>query len=136
MSQPQRKGAQLAHVGIALTALDALLPFLRDVLRMPEVDMADSDGAKIRALAAGESLVELLEPDVPGTPIDRFLKRRGPGVHHLCFSVDDLDETLERCREAGIEIVGTAPRRGAEGKLIAFLHPKSTAGILIELSEK
>ena len=69
------------------------------------------------------------------TPIGKFLARRGPGIHHICFAVDDLDSMLERCRLAGVELIDQVPRLGAEGKRIAFLHPRSTGGILVELSE-
>ena len=97
--------------------------------------MADSDGAKIVALEAGGTLVELLEPDSPGSPIHKFIERRGPGIHHMCLSVSDLNAALESCKAAGIQLIDETPRIGAEGKRIAFLHPKSTGGILIELSE-
>jgi methylmalonyl-CoA/ethylmalonyl-CoA epimerase len=132
---PNLRGTRLAHIGVALRAIDDLLPFCRDVLRMAEVSIDDSDGAHIAALAAGESLFEFLEPRAAGSPIAKFLDKRGPGIHHLCFSVDDLDATLDRCRAAGIVLIDEHPRVGAEGKRIAFLHPKSTAGILIELTE-
>jgi methylmalonyl-CoA/ethylmalonyl-CoA epimerase len=102
---------------------------------MSEVQLADSDGARIAGFAAGESLVELLEPGEPDSPIGRFLAKRGPGIHHICFAVDDLDATLAKCRDAGMKLVDEVPRIGAEGKRIAFLHPSSTGGILIELTE-
>ena len=79
--------------------------------------------------------MELLEPEEAKSPIARFLKKRGPGIHHICFSVDDLDATLERCRRAGVQLIDEKPRLGAEGKRIAFLHPGSTGGVLVELSE-
>lgn len=135
MPDSQRRGTRIAHVGMAVRSIAALHGFYRTVLGMSEVDLADSDGARIAGFAAGESLVELLEADAPGSPIDRFLEKRGPGIHHICFSVDDLDGTLDRCREAGIRLVDEEPRLGAEGKRIAFLHPSSTGGILVELSE-
>ena len=126
---------RVAHIGIALHALDDLLPFCRDILGLPEIPLDDSDGARIVGLAAGDSLIELLESGDPTSPIGKFVSRRGPGIHHICFSVGDLDATLERCRAAGIVLIDQAPRIGAEGKRVAFLHPKSTAGVLIELSE-
>jgi methylmalonyl-CoA/ethylmalonyl-CoA epimerase len=97
--------------------------------------LTDSDGARISGFVAGESLVELLEPSEPGSPIARFIDKRGPGIHHICFAVDNLEGTLDRCRAAGIKLVDEQPRLGAEGKRIAFLHPSSTGGILVELSE-
>ena len=129
------RGTRIAHIGLAVRAIDDLLPFCRDVLGMPIVPLAESDGARIAGLAAGESLVELLESADPDSPIGRYVARRGPGIHHVCFAVDDLDGTLERCRAAGIRLVDETPRIGAEGKRIAFLHPASTGGILVELSE-
>jgi methylmalonyl-CoA/ethylmalonyl-CoA epimerase len=103
---------------------------------MSEADLANSDGARISGFHAGDSLVELLEPDKADSPIGKFLDKRGPGIHHICFAVDDLDGTLANCRKAGMHLIDEAPRVGAEGKRIAFLHPSSTGGILIELSEQ
>lgn len=135
MSSPTRRGTRIAHIGVAVRAIDELLPFYRDVLGLTEFPLDDSDGARIAGLLAGESLVELLEPAEPGSPIDKFIDKRGPGIHHVCFAVDDLDATLVRCREAGVRLIDEKPRMGAEGKPIAFLHPSATGGILIELTE-
>ena len=132
---PARRGTRIAPIGIAVAALDELLPFYRDVLGMPETPLDDADGARIAGLVAGESLVELLEPAAESSPIGKFIARRGPGIHHVCVAVDDLDGTLERCRQAGIRLIDEHPRIGAEGKRIAFLHPSATAGVLVELSE-
>ena len=132
---PARRGTRLAHIGIAVRSLDEILPFYRDVLGLPEEPLDDADGATIAGLRAGEPLVELLEAESPDSPIGRFVAKRGPGIHHLCFAVDDLDVALERCRAAGIRLIDESPRIGAEKKRIAFLHPASTAGVLIELSE-
>jgi methylmalonyl-CoA/ethylmalonyl-CoA epimerase len=135
MSESSDRQPRIAHVGIALPAIANLLPFLRDVLGMPETPMADSDGARIAAVESGESLIELLEPATPDSPIAKYLTRRGPGIHHICIAMGDIDAALTRCRAAGIRLIDEQPRTGAEGKRIAFLHPASTGGILIELSE-
>ena len=135
MSASPPRGTRIAHIGIAVPALDAILPFYRDVLGMPEVPLDDADGARIAGVAAGESLVELLQAETTETPIGKFLAKRGPGIHHVCFAVDDLEGTLARCRAAGLRLIDQAPRVGAEGKRIAFLHPSSTGGVLVELSE-
>ena len=135
MTRATPRGTRISHIGIAVEALAASLPFFRDVLGMPEVELDDSDGASIVGLSAGEPLVELLEAGDASSPIGRFVAKRGPGIHHICFSVDDLDATLERCRRAGIQLIDEKPRIGAEGKRIAFLHPKSTGGVLVELSD-
>src|SRR3569832_2577625 len=132
---PAKRGPRIAHVGIAVRALDEILPFYRDVLGLLEVPLDDADHARIAGLAAGESLVELLEAESPESPIGKFVARRGPGIHHICFAVDDIDGTLMRCRAAGLRLIDETPRLGAEGKRIAFLHPSATAGVLVELTE-
>src|SRR5215470_11427456 len=141
MQSPSQKGtavgrATIAHVGIAVKVLDESVSFYRDILGMEQVPMDDSDGAKIVAFEAGPSLVELLEAQSTDSPIGKFVAKRGPGIHHICFAVDDLDATLDRCRAHGIRLIDEAPRLGAEGKRIAFLHPASTSGVLVELSER
>ena len=129
------RAPRIAHVGIAVRALDEILPFYRDVLGLPEVPLDDADGARIAGLAAGDSLVELLESRSPDSPIGKFVAKRGPGIHHICFAVDDLDAALARCRAAGVRLIDETPRPGAEGKRIAFLHPSATAGVLVELTD-
>ena len=129
------RGTRIAHIGIAVEGLDRVLPLYRDLLGLPEQPLDDADGARIAGLRAGDSLIELLEAERPDTPIGKFVAKRGPGIHHICFAVDDLVATLERCRSAGIKLIDEKPRMGAEGKRIAFLHPSSTAGVLIELTE-
>ena len=133
--QTGKKGTTIAHIGIAVRSLGDGMSLYRDVLGLTEVPIDDSDGARIAAVAAGPSLIELLESNVPGSPIDKFLAKRGPGIHHICFAVDDLDVALDRCRASGIRLIDETPRMGAEGKRIAFLHPSSTAGVLVELTE-
>ena len=130
-----RRGTRIAHIGIAVRSMNELLPFYRDILGLPEVPLDDADGATIAGVAAGESLVELLEANADDSPIGKFVAKRGPGIHHVCFAVDDLDDTLARCRAAGLRLIDETPRIGAEGKRIAFLHPTATGGVLVELSE-
>jgi len=96
MSDTQPPGPRVAHVGIAVRSIAELHAFYRTVLGMSEVDMSDSDGARIAGFAAGDVLVELLEAETPDSPIGRFIDRRGPGIHHICFAMTDLDDTLER----------------------------------------
>jgi methylmalonyl-CoA/ethylmalonyl-CoA epimerase len=129
------KGTRIAHIGIAVDGLDRLIPFYRDLLGLPVEPLDDADGARIAGFRAGESLVELLESKTPDSPIGKFVAKRGAGIHHVCFAVDDLNATLDRCRRAGVRLIDEVPRVGAEGKRIAFLHPSSTAGVLIELTE-
>lgn len=135
MTDVPRRATRIAHVGIAVRSLDEIVPFYRDLLDLPEVALDDADGAHITGLAAGDTLVELLEADHPESPIGKFVTKRGPGIHHICFAVDDLDAMLARCRAAGVQLIDDKPRVGAEGKRIAFLHPRSTGGVLVELSD-
>jgi methylmalonyl-CoA/ethylmalonyl-CoA epimerase len=126
---------RIAHVGIAVPDLTAALAFYRDVLGLVPHPPETADGATIVSLAFGDAEVELLAPLGPDTPIGKFLARRGPGIHHICYQVPDLTAALEACRRAGYQLVDETPRIGAGGRRIAFVHPKSTAGILIELTE-
>ena len=128
-------GPRLAHVGIAVPDLDAALSFYRDVLGIDPGPPEVADGATIVSLPFGESDVELLTPLTPESPIAKFLAKRGPGIHHLCYRVPDLDAALAACRAAGYRLIDETPRTGAGGHRIAFLHPKATAGILLELTE-
>src|SRR2546426_3771132 len=89
----------------------------------------------IVSLAFGDVAIEPLEPRRPDSPVAKFLAQRGPGIHHICYRVPDLDRALERCRAAGYRLVDAVPRRGAGGRRIAFVHPKATAGVLLELTE-
>jgi len=131
----QSRAPQVAHVGIAVPSIAAALPFYRDVLGLVPAAPESSDGAAIVSLAFGDVHVELLEPRDPEGPIAKFLAKRGPGIHHVCYRVPDLDAALVRCRAAGYRLVDETPRRGVHGHRIAFLHPKATGGILLELTE-
>ena len=126
---------RIAHVGIAVSDLDAALAFYRDVLGLVPHPPETADGADIVSLPFGDAEVELLASTDPSSPISRFLARRGPGIHHICYRVPDLDAALAACRAAGYRLVDETPRRGAGGRRIAFVHPKATAGILLELTE-
>jgi methylmalonyl-CoA/ethylmalonyl-CoA epimerase len=122
-------------VGIAVPDLDAALAFYRDVLGLTPHPTEQADGAAIASLPFGESEVELLAPLAADGPIAKFLERRGPGIHHVCYRVPDLDAALQACRTAGYRLIDEVPRTGAGGRRIAFVHPKATAGILLELTE-
>jgi methylmalonyl-CoA/ethylmalonyl-CoA epimerase len=126
---------RIAHLGIAVRALDESISFYRDVLGLPVVPLDDSDGARITGLQVGDSLVELLEAERPDSPIAKFVASRGPGLHHICFATDDLDGALARCRAANVRLIDDVPRVGARGKRIAFIHPSATSGVLVELTE-
>jgi methylmalonyl-CoA epimerase len=126
---------RIAHVGIAVTDLETAVAFYQDVLGLVPHPPETVDGATILALPLGDSEVELLAPLHPDSPIGKFLAKRGPGIHHICYRVADLDAALEACRAAGYRLVDEVPRIGAGGRRIAFVHPKATAGILLELTD-
>ena len=129
------KDSRLAHIGIAVADLDEALAFYRTVLGVEPGPAENVDGARIVPLQLGSAHVELLSSREPGTPIAKFLERHGPGIHHVCYQVKDLDAALQSCRSAGYRLIDETPRRGAGGRRIAFVHPRSTSGILIELTE-
>jgi methylmalonyl-CoA epimerase len=126
---------RIAHVGIAVADLGAALAFYRDVLGLEAHPPETVDGARILTLPFGESEVELLAPLQAESPIGKFLAKRGPGIHHICYRVPDLEAALEACRTAGYRLIDETPRLGAQGRRIAFVHPKATAGILLELTD-
>src|SRR4029077_17426784 len=119
---------RVAHVGIAVASIAAALPFYRDILGLVPGPPATAAGATIVSLTLGDVQVELLEPDHADSPVAKFLARRGPGIHHICYRVPDLDRAREDCRAAGYRRVDPVPRPGAAGRRIAFLHPSATAG--------
>jgi methylmalonyl-CoA/ethylmalonyl-CoA epimerase len=126
---------RIAHVGIAVAELETALAFYRDVLGIEPHPQQVVDGATILALPFGDAEVELMAPKEPDSPVAKFLAKRGPGIHHICYRVPDLDAAIQACRTAGYRLVDEVPRTGAAGRRIAFLHPKSTAGILLELTD-
>lgn len=116
--------------------MNRALAFYRDQLRLP-LDVllpVESDGVRIAFLPVGESNIELVEPTDPSTGVARFLETRGEGFHHVCLEVDDIAAELERLAGEGIELIDTFARRGAEGP-VAFIHPRSCHGVLVELIE-
>lgn len=131
--------SSVSHIGVAVEDLSAAIPFYHDILGATPKALDDADGAgagaAIVALTFGDIDIELLEPTSPEGPVAKFLAKRGPGIHHICFKVSSLDEALDRCRDMGYRLVEDQPRIGAHGRRIAFVHPKATSGILLELTE-
>ncbi|MCB9896617.1 MAG: methylmalonyl-CoA epimerase [Planctomycetes bacterium] len=128
---------RLSHLGIAVPAHAEVLAFWRDLLGLPleHSEHVASDGVSVAMLrlGAGGGAVELLQPDGPETPVGRFLEKRGAGLHHVAFEVDDIVELLARMRAAGVRLIDEQPRKGAHDTTVAFVHPKSTGGVLVEL---
>ena len=121
---------------MVVTSVEASLAFYRDLLGLELETVMDipSDRVRIAFLGVGESKVELVQPTDDTTGVARFLASKGEGFHHVCFEVDNLAETLLRLEIDGVELIDTAPRRGAEGP-VAFIHPRSAHGVLVELIE-
>ncbi len=126
----------LDHVAVAVRRIDDRLPLYRDLLGLPLSGREEVPGERVRVAILGEGAgrIELLEASDPGSPVEKFLRERGEGIHHLCFRVDSVEEACERLREAGLRLSGGI-RTGSEGTKIAFLHPKDAGGVLIELRE-
>ncbi len=126
---------KIAHIGVAVADVSVAAAFYQDVLEAALTPHEDADDAAIVSLPFGDVDIELLEPRSDDGPIGKFLSKRGPGIHHICFRVPNLDAALQRCRDRGYRLIDPEPRTGADGRRIAFLHPKSTSGILLELTE-
>ena len=129
---------KIDHLGIAVRSISDSLAFYRDALGLgvSGTERVDDQGVTVALLPVGESRIELLEPFSEASPVGRFIAKRGEGLHHICYEVDDLADKLEELRSRGLRLLDGYPRRGAEGKLVAFLHPASANGVLVELVEK
>jgi methylmalonyl-CoA epimerase len=130
--------ATLDHIGIAVGDLSQALAFYRDALGLEVEPPEEVASQRVRAyfVPVGEAALELLEPTAPDSPIAKFVEKRGPGVHHVTLRVDDIREALARLKSRGIRLIDESPREGAEGALIAFVHPASTHGVLVELKQR
>jgi methylmalonyl-CoA epimerase len=127
---------RIHHVAVVVRDMDAALAVYRDQLGLP-LDVLlpiEGDGVRIAFLPVGESNIELVEPTDPSTGVARFLESRGEGFHHVCLEVDNVAAELDRLAAGGVELIDSAPRRGAEGP-VAFIHPRSCHGVLVELIE-
>jgi len=129
---------KIDHIGIAVKSSDQAIKFYEDVLgiRSAGSETVEEQKATTVFLPVGESEVELLESTSPEGAVAKFIEKRGEGIQHICFSVENIEEALKELKEKGIRLIDETPRKGAGGANIAFLHPKSTFGVLIELSEK
>ena len=130
--------ATLDHVGIAVGDLSKALAFYRDALGLEVEAPEEVPSQRVRAhfVPVGGAAIELLEPTADDSPIAKFIEKRGPGVHHLTLRVDDLRGALDRLKARGVRLIDEEPREGAEGALIAFIHPASTHGVLVELKQR
>jgi methylmalonyl-CoA/ethylmalonyl-CoA epimerase len=128
---------QIDHVGVAVEDMDEAISLYRDRLGMPLLhrETVEQFGVEAALLGSGDSHVELLKPALSDSPVAEFLERRGPGMHHLAYRTDDIDSALDSVRAAGLELIDERPRAGLRGSRVAFVHPKSAGGVLVELVE-
>ncbi|NYE04934.1 methylmalonyl-CoA/ethylmalonyl-CoA epimerase [Bacillus niacini] len=126
------------HIGIAVRSLETSLPFYTEVLKLPLIGIEEVESQKVRVafLKAGETKLELLEPTTQDSKIAQFIEKRGEGMHHIALGVNSIEERIIEMKEKGIRMIDEEPRIGAGGAHIAFMHPKSTSGVLVELCEK
>jgi methylmalonyl-CoA/ethylmalonyl-CoA epimerase len=128
---------KISHIGIAVTSLEAALPFYRDNLGMAFAGVEEVAEQKVRVamLQIGESKIELLEPTSEDSPVARFIEKNGAGIHHIAYEVADIEAAIARLCADGARMIDEKPRHGAHGARIAFIHPKSSNGVLTELCQ-
>jgi len=128
---------KIDHIGIAVKSISAALKVYEEAvgLKLAGYDEVDDQGVRVAMLDIGESRIELLEPTRPDSPVEKFMNKRGEGIHHIAVRVDNIEQALERLKTAGIRLIDEKPKRGAHNTRIAFIHPASTHGVLMELVE-
>ncbi|MGD0754166.1 MAG: methylmalonyl-CoA epimerase [Bacteroidales bacterium] len=131
------KPSHIEHIGIAVTNLEDAISFYEKVLGLTCYNIEEVPDQKVRTafFMVGQTKLELLESTDPEGPIGKFIQKKGEGIHHIAFSVEKIEEQLMHAAKLGITLIDSKPRKGAEGLDIAFLHPKATSGVLIELCE-
>ena len=129
---------KIDHIGIAVRSLEKALPFYTEILKLPFLGMeeVESEKVKVAFLQAGNAKIELLEPTSTESPIAQFIEKRGEGIHHIALGVDSIEARMKEIKEQGIRMIQDEPKVGAGGALVAFMHPKSTGGVLYELCER
>ena len=128
---------RIDHIGVATDDLDSAIALYEKTLGMPIAhrETVESQGVEAVLLDVGDGHVELLRPLGPDTPVGRYLERKGPGLHHVAYAVEDIDGTLGSLKEAGVELIDSEPRVGIRDSRVAFVHPRSTGGVLTEIVE-
>ncbi len=128
---------KIDHIAVAVSSIDEVLPIYRALgLEVAHREEVATQKVVTAFLPVGESRIELLEPSDPESPVGKFLARRGPGLHHICFAVERIEEALADLQRRGFRVLNPTPVPGADGKKVAFLHPDAGKGVLIELSER
>ena len=130
--------SHIEHIGIAVSSLDEAIPFYEKVLGLDCYNIEEVKDQKVKTafFKVGQTKIELLEPTDPESAIAKFISKKGEGIHHIAFAVNDINRSLKEVEEKGVRLIDNVSRKGAEGMDIGFLHPKSTFGVLTELCEK
>jgi methylmalonyl-CoA/ethylmalonyl-CoA epimerase len=129
---------KIDHIGVAVKSIEQALPFYTEVLQLPllGIEEVESEMLRVAFLKIGESKIELLEPTSEESTVARFIEKRGEGIHHVAVGVDSIQERINEMKENGIRMIHEQPKTGAGNALVAFMHPKSAGGVLVELCEK
>lgn len=125
------------HIAVAVDNLEESLRFYKETLGLDciTIETVEEQGVRVAKLELGNTHIELLEPLGPETPVGKFIAKRGTGLHHICLGVENIEDELGKLKEKNVKLIDEKPRIGADGASIAFLHPKSTSGVLLELSQ-
>ena len=129
---------KIEHIGIAVKDLEVSNPLFAKLLGVPQYKMEEvaTEGVRTSFFMSGPNKIELLEATNPDSPIAKFLEKKGEGIHHVAFAVDDIVSEIARLKQEGFQILNETPKKGADNKLVAFLHPKGTNGVLVELCQE
>ncbi|HKX32743.1 MAG TPA: methylmalonyl-CoA epimerase [Blastocatellia bacterium] len=129
---------KIQHLGVAVNSIEEAIGFWRDGLglELEGIEIVEEQGVRVAMLPIGESRIELLEAASPESPVGKFITKRGPGIHHLCLEVSEIRAKLAELKARGVRLIDEEPRIGAGGALVAFIHPASTGGVLVELTQK
>ncbi|WP_417557948.1 methylmalonyl-CoA epimerase [Mesoflavibacter zeaxanthinifaciens] len=128
---------KIEHIGIAVKSLEDSNKLFTKLFGKPhyKVEVVESEGVSTSFFEVGPNKIELLEATKPDSPIAKFIEKKGEGIHHIAFAVDDIEKEIKRLKEEGFTVLNETPKKGADNKLVAFLHPKTTNGVLIELCQ-
>lgn len=129
---------RIEHLGIAVKELEKSIPLFEQLLNTPcyKTEKVDTEGVNTAFFKTGESKIELLEATKEDSPIQKFIDKKGEGIHHIAFEVENIEAEMKRLSALGFELLNTTPKNGADNKLVCFLHPKTTNGVLIELCQE
>ena len=128
---------KIEHIGIAVKSLEESNKLFAQLFGKPhyKVEAVESEGVSTSFFEVGPNKIELLEATKPDSPIAKFIEKKGEGIHHIAFAVDDIEKEIQRLKDEGFTVLNQTPKKGADNKLVAFLHPKTTNGVLIELCQ-